>query len=163
MFMWIKIVFLLAGFMHPVHVSITNMEYFKEQKNITVSFKVYNDDFRLLFVHLNEKDINLGVDGNHDKYKSLIDGYFKNHFKLQINGKDSLTIFNKGWKLEEDAYWFYYDIPVKTEIKTVTITNTILFDLYYDQKNLLLFKSGNFEKGYQFNFLENMNQIDLHE
>ena len=57
----LKIIQLLGLFfvlnMHPVHVSITNMEYFNNEKLLQFSTKIFKDDFQLLFVHLNEINI----------------------------------------------------------------------------------------------------------
>jgi len=164
MFTTIKIIFLfsfLNGFIHPVHVSITNMEYEKEKSKITISFKVFNDDFRLLFIHLNETDIDLQKPENYENYKDLIDEYFKSHFTVTSHEKNKLELVSTNWKLNAESIWFYYEIPLDSEIRSLKITNSILFDLFYDQKNLLIFKANNHEKGYQFEYKKNEVNIDI--
>ena len=42
----------LNSLMHPVHVSITNVDYLQNENKVELSIKVFKDDFQLLFVHL---------------------------------------------------------------------------------------------------------------
>ncbi len=53
MFLFIKSFYLLLisnyFFMHPVHVSVTNLEIQSENNSISLSFKVFTDDFQLIY------------------------------------------------------------------------------------------------------------------
>ena len=143
------LIFLFNSWMHPIHVSITNMEYIPDQEKIDVSFKIFMDDFQLLFVHLYQKNIDFKSDDNVIDNEILIDNYFKDHFKLLVN-RDTCIINKRNYKRNQDAIWFFYDVELKQDIESIEIYNSILLDLYFDQKNLLIFKAQEFEKGYQF-------------
>jgi hypothetical protein len=52
--------------------------------------------------------------------------------------------------INEEAVWLYYNFPCKTSVHSIRIHNAILMDLFDDQKNLLILKFGDFEKGYEF-------------
>lgn len=154
------LIFLINSWMHPIHVSITNMEYFPDQEKIDVSFKVFMDDFQLLFVHLYQKNIDFNNDESIALNEVLIDNYLKNHFKLLVN-KDSCLINKRDYKRNEDAIWFYYDVELKHKIESMVIYNSILLDLYFDQKNLLILKVQDFEKGYQFDIKNKEYKIEF--
>jgi len=52
--------------------------------------------------------------------------------------------------VNEEAVWLYYSFSCKYQIRTASIHNAIMMDMFDDQKNLLIFKWNEFEKGYQF-------------
>ena len=146
--------------MHPVHVSVTNMEYFPDKQEIEFSTKIFMDDFQLLFIHLKELNIDFENQDTVKKYKSDINQYIDSHFKLKINNIDKAFTFN-GFKNNNDAIWLYYNLKINEEIKSIKIINTILLDLYFDQKNLFIFKAGDIEKAYQFNIKNREYNIDI--
>ncbi len=137
--------------MHPIHVSVTNLEFQSEKNTISLSFKVFTDDFQLIINQLYNIQVDLSEKGNYNLHKEKIDSYFQDHFKIIVKGKE-LKYTNEGMKKNDEAVWFYYNIALKKEVKTFTIKNSILLDLYPDQKNLLILKKREIEKGYQFNF-----------
>ena len=143
------ILFYFSSCFHPVHVSVTNMEYFTDKQQIEYSVKVFKDDFQLLFAHLNRKSIDFNSAEDIDQNIELIKAYFDKNLKLEINNsilKSELLSYN----LIEDAVWFKFHAPIKSKILSIKLLNTVLLDLYFDQKNLLIFKAGNFEEGYRF-------------
>jgi len=149
--------------MHPVHVSISNMDYFPDQNKITLSFKVFKDDFQLLFAHLYEEKIDFNDEKNYINYQSKIDDYYSNHFQIIGNDNGKYLLSNKGIKKDEEAIWFYYEAMVKDEIKTLEIINTIFLDLYFDQKNMLIFNFHDNEKAYLFNLKQTKQIIVLND
>ena len=135
--------------MHPVHVSVTNLEFQSESNTISLSFKVFTDDFQMLINQLYDIQVDFSENGNYDLHKEQIDDYFQNHFNIIVKGK-GLNYISDGIKRNDEAVWFFYTIALKKEVKTFTLKNSILLDLYPDQKNLLIWKKGKIEKGYQF-------------
>ncbi len=136
--------------MHPIHVSVTNLEFQSENNTISLSFKVFTDDFQLLVNQLYDVQVDLSENGNYELHKEKIDFYFQEHFKIIFKGKE-LKFTNEGIKRNDEAVWFFYNIVTKKEVKTFVIKNSLMLDLYPDQKNLLILKKGKLEKGYQFN------------
>ena len=152
---------LIKPLMHPVHVSITNMDYDQYSQTISLSFKVHFEDVRLLFYHLNQKDIDLTNDSVYNVNKELVDNYFANHFKLTGDGEINLKLISEGIQVDEDDIWFNYHCSIISEIKILKVSNTLLLDLYFDQKNLLIFKNQNLEKGYHFDYETTEIEINL--
>jgi hypothetical protein len=75
------------------------------------------------------------------------------HFKLHINGKDktkSSLKFNK-MEIKEQAIWLEYEYSSVVKSDIFNIFNSLLTDLYPDQKNLLIFVYKGKEKGLEFN------------
>jgi hypothetical protein len=159
-----KILYLAAiGFalmIHPIHVSITNMEYFPEKQEIELSTKIFKDDFQLLFAHLKELNIDFENVDSIKKYQKEIDNYISSHVEIEINQKKQNLVFS-GFKLNDEAIWLSYNLKIKNEIRSIKIINTLLLDLYFDQKNLLIFKFEDQEYANQFNYKNSEFIIDV--
>jgi hypothetical protein len=150
MTLFIKWVACFVMMMHPVHVSFTNVEYLKAKNEILVSFQLFTEDVELLFCHLYETELKISNKEEVQKFQEKIDQYFNHHFKLKQDDLD-LKLENKDIKTTEEFTWFYYRIPLKEHLpEEITVQNTILFDLFFDQKNLLIIESDGNEQGYQF-------------
>jgi hypothetical protein len=135
--------------MHPIHVSVTNMEIQAENNTVSLSFKVFTDDFQLLLNQLYNIDLDLNENGNYTLHKDKIDAYFHDNFKILVKGKE-LKFTSEGIKRNNEAVWFFYNIVPKDDLETFVIRNSLMLDLYPDQKNLLIFKKGKLESGYRF-------------
>lgn len=154
-----------AGFlnlMHPVHVSITNMDYIPEQNKVKLSFKVFKNDFQLLFYHLYELNVDFDDDDSYNKYQERVNGYMINHFKIK-DGEENYNIKYKGIKKDSESLWFYYEADVNKNIDSIEVINVILLDLYFDQKNMLIVNAREKEQGFMFNLKKTKQIVKLNE
>lgn len=155
MFLQLILVQLLLSvfYFHPIHVSITNMDIDEQKKEITLSTKIFKDDFRLLFNHLNQIDIDFEDTVSIKINKDLIESYYNKSLKVFINNKIQelrLTDF----QTKEDAVWLFGKVEINETIHSIKIRNTVLLDLYFDQKNLLILSLNKKDYAYQFNIKE---------
>ncbi|MCD6565632.1 MAG: hypothetical protein J7K53_06780 [Bacteroidales bacterium] len=136
--------------LHPVHVSVTSIEYSKGEKIFLVSFKVFTDDFETNIERKYGVNLNLGKENelkNADEYFSR---YFRESFSFIVNGEDlKEPVFLKK-KMDDIAVWLYYKYPISGNVKGVGIKNAIMLDMFMDQSNLLIFKYNDFEEGFIF-------------
>lgn len=136
---------------HPVHVSVTSMEYNKGEKIFLVSFKVFTDDFETIIERKYDVNLNLGREDelkNADEYFSR---YFRESFSFMVNGEELNEPVFIEKKMNDIAVWLYYKYPISGNVEEVEIKNVIMLDMFMDQRNLLIFKCNDFEKGFVFN------------
>jgi len=147
-----------------MHVSFTSIDLDTEKKEISLSIKLYASDFNLLFYHLYEVQINpeTGRDFSGDQL-SLIDKYMDKSF-VMVARKDTLLYEYSGKEQDEEFIWLYFKggWPGKGH-EPVMLTNTLLLDLYEDQKNLVIVTRGTLEQGYTFNYLTRQLLLDIME
>ncbi len=135
---------------HPVHISLTNIEYI-EKKGFLVTFKFFKDDFEQNF--LTEMQTRLLVDKlNPDKDKSLITRYIKKNFQILINEKKIEKSTFKDYKTNNEAIWLNYFFPTKSKLKSVQINNYFLIKQYRDQKNLVILEIKGLQKAYSLDY-----------
>lgn len=135
---------------HPIHVSLTNVEYNQEAGVFDIAFKIFTDDFEEIIAQKYGVALHLGQPSQHRVYQQYVQKYLLEHFRLIINNKDftaSRLVF-KSKKMNHEATWFYYEFEFFEPFHSVTIKNSLLNDLFHDQTNLLIFNYKNTEKAF---------------
>jgi len=144
------LLFFILAF-HPVHVSVTSMEYNKVEKVFLVSFKVFTDDFETIVERKYGVDLKLGKEDELKNANEYFSRYFRESFSFIVNGKEMKKPVFLEKKMNDIAVWLYYRYPITGNVEEVEIKNIIMLDMFMDQSNLLIFKYSDFEKGFIFN------------
>ncbi len=131
-------------FLHPVHVSLTGIEYDKINHIYSVFVKVWSDDLNsdIRLLKIGSEQIN--GDENEIYYKYLTDRII-----LIEDGKQlKMTLL----KSETDGleHRFSLEASGSRAVTNVTVINRIMTRLYDDQANMLLFSFNGLEDGYKF-------------
>ena len=137
---------------HPIHLSITNIDYNEGRKKFEISFRLFEDDFRQIIFQKYAVKINLKNINENKESQEYINKYINEHFSLVINGQKTTPENMKFVKseIEDINLWLYYEIKEKKQVSNVEIFNSLLTDLYRDQKNLLIFTYKNTQKAFTF-------------
>jgi hypothetical protein len=148
---------------HPIHVSVTNLEIISEKKEILITYKLFTDDFSLLFYHLFEKNLKPIADKDFTSGElALVNNYMTAAFKLEA-GKNKLPLEYIRKEQDEQSIWLYYKCTMPAiKIRSLTLTNALLLDLFEDQTNLVIVTLGKKEQGLTFNVKNYKSEIDLH-
>ncbi len=128
----------LLGFtsLHKYYVSNTQVDYVKDQKAIQITSGIFVDDFEKLLKERYDDTIVL----NDNQDEALIDAYIEKYLlaKLEViidTKKQDLVFIGKEY--EEDIIYCYLEIENIEAINTMEISNTLLFDLFEEQKNIV--------------------------
>jgi hypothetical protein len=140
---------LLTSFAHPVHVSVTNIEYDEERKSFFISFRIFADDFETIIFNKYGVNLRLGKENELRDQQIYFDRYISESFKFVVNKNKRLNKIFEGKKMDEVAVWLYYRFDCRQKVRSAEITNSIMMDLFSDQTNLVIFKFVDFEKGYR--------------
>jgi len=137
-FLFISFSFLL----HPVHVSLTNIEYNGTQNKYEITLKFFKDDFNKIIEKKFNTSINLQDSSISSAEKKTVAEYINSHLKISTlkNKITSKCVIKK--QVAEYSVWYYLQIPSKKQPQKIQITNTLMLDLYSDQTNLVIVKVG---------------------
>ena len=147
---------------HPLHVSVTSIDFVEDKGEFKVSIKLFKDDFEKIVN--NKYQVNLDIfNCNIQNADSIfIEKYILEHFSMKFDGKNILkkelhctSICN------EEAIWVSFKFKTAKPKRTIVIKNSLMNDLYNDQKNLVIFKMKDIEKGIQFNNKTTIAEFDL--
>ncbi len=148
---------------HPVHVSLTNIEYKKANKNFELVFKIFTDDFENALKNKYGVTTHLGTEKEVKQTNEYIKKYILENFRFLINNRDQtsqrLKFLRKDFNTE--ATWLYYEFIPPTNIKSVTIKNTILNQLFNDQTNLVFFSYLDGQKAYRLDNIVTEKHIEF--
>jgi len=127
---------------HPVHVSLTNIEYNSTQKTYEITLKFFKDDFNKIIEKKWSTSINMNDSSSSVVEEKAILSYFSNHLKISALKKDfsAQDLIKK--QVDEYSVWYYLQIPSKRLPQKIQIVNTLMLDLYSDQTNLVIVKVG---------------------
>ncbi len=131
---------------HPVHVTLTSIDYMPEKDSFKVFVRMYFDDF-MLDCKLNGAEIQKNdFSDKNSASRDIMEKYLKDKVLLKVNdrqiaGKLQDMIMSDN----EISMNMVYGNGKKP--KTVTVKNLIMTDLYKDQSNMIIVKVNDFEEG----------------
>ena len=152
MFLLNFLAFFVIGF-HPVHLTVTNIEYNHEKKKFEVSIRLFLNDFEKIIDYKNNVTLNLYKSNEISDANRYINQYIYEHLQIKVNGEvlpKKKYILTKR-KKEDVTLWLYYDIKYSRSPKTIEVSDNLMTDLYSDQKNLLIFTIGGKQFPFEFN------------
>jgi hypothetical protein len=148
---------------HPLHVSIVNMDVNVDSGSIKYSVRLFYDDFQKL---INSK-YNTLLDFNKGKRISLkeqeyILDYLNSSFTISDKEQSKIKPVFMGWKIENISIWFYFGMKFNSNTNELFVLNTLMNEIFSDQKNLMILNNNNSEHGFEFNQRNTKYQIALY-
>ena len=117
---------------HPLYVAVAEIDYNGSNKYATLVCKIFSDDLELALQKQYGKKESIDNPGSIKKLSSEIDGYIKNHLQLKINGRATDFVFIN-YEKEDNAILVYFRINDVNEIQRFEVTDTIFYELYDKQ------------------------------
>jgi hypothetical protein len=117
---------------HPMYIAVAEIDYNSSDKYATVVCKTFSDDLILALQNQYHKIVNFETPENEKKLSSEMEDYIKNHLQLKINGKATNLVFTN-YKKEDNAVLIYFRINNIYDIKRFEVTDTIFYELYNKQ------------------------------
>ncbi len=142
---------LLSSWLHPVHVSVTNMDIDPESGLISVAVKLFSDDLQDL---INRKyGVLLNITGKEDPGEKIeaVNRYISETFHCTVNGKKTASLVYQELRMNEEAIWLYYNFKAGERIRRLEISNRLMLEKFDDQTNLLILSYSDIQNGYRLN------------
>jgi hypothetical protein len=131
---------------HPVHVTLTSIDQVPDSDSLKVFVKMYYDDFLLDYQLFAGSGTVEDLPSGQPFPEDLLNKYIDEKVNIYINNKRL-----KGKLLNQDLS----DNELKLNLiyisgkkpKKITVKNTIMTNLYYDQANMAIIRINNLEEG----------------
>jgi hypothetical protein len=134
--------FLSFGSFHPIHVSVTEIEYDGTEKELEIIIRIFLDDFeRAIRTQRNQPELDILNPGKGLTTEQLMSEYLKEHFIVNIHGQVQPFRY-LGQEDEGLAVICYISVSNVSEWTGLTVTNNALQEIYDDQSNLVHVMSG---------------------
>lgn len=139
LFLIITVSIIALGFtnsnIHPIYLSVAEVDYFTEKREIQVALKIFTDDLEAA-IRKEGKKVNLDTPKEIENADVYIEQYLKKKFNIKVNNKENLPVNYVGKEYLDDATWIYFSYKTPKRVKTITIKNSVITELYDSQKNL---------------------------
>jgi hypothetical protein len=128
---------LLIWFPHPIHVSVTEVEYNEKTKSLQIISRIFIDDLELsIQKQLNEESLDIMKPKNGKATDQLLGNYLSEHLKIKLDGKP-VKINYLAHEEEDLAVICYLEIENVKKLKTLEVTNTVIQETHADQSNIV--------------------------
>lgn len=123
--------------LHPLYISVTEISYNASDKTLEISCKMFTDDFENALGAIHHTKIDLTHPKDKDIANEQVFNYLKNNLRIALDGKPVNLEF-LGFEKEKDATWSYLQASNITKAPSVVeIQNSILYDAFNEQMNLI--------------------------
>lgn len=134
-FPFIFLISVLAA-VHPLHISVTEITLDEKEHELEIMIRIFTDDLEQA-IRTESKNPDLTIMSppgtTTDK---LVWNYMQTRFKLTAGGKQ-LSLKYLGHEKDEDVTVFYIQVHPMQKFETISITNSIITEVYDDQSNLV--------------------------
>lgn len=143
----IKVLFLsLWTIFHPVHVTMTSIDYVPESVTFKVFVRMYFDDFltdcRMNGAKVQEENFT----GENPASVDVLEKYINDKIVLKVNDKQ-LVARLQNMSVVDNEISMNLVLPSSKKPKTLTLKNLIMTGLYSDQANMVIVRINDFEEG----------------
>lgn len=124
---------------HTYHSSLARMDYNAKDKNIEISIQLFIHDVLPMLERRLKKSVDIGktseVDGELFKYLS-------ENFVFQNKAGETQKLKWVGKEFENDVVYAFVEIPFDGDLFGARLQNTIFFESYTEQTNLVIARLG---------------------
>lgn len=133
----ISILYSLYFFLHPIHISVSEINYSEKDKALQITSRIFIDDLELsIRAQRNEPELDLIEPRNGLTTEKMVMDYVLKHFTVKLDGKPQKMNF-LGMEREEPALICYIEIENVKKIKTIEVFNDIIMETHDDQSSIV--------------------------
>lgn len=121
---------------HPIHLSVTRIEYNAQHESLEISVKLFTEDLERALEQQGYADFFRRKEDNYPALNHPLKTYINSNFGVYVEGEEKKTEFI-GKEVNRDVLWCYFEIHHVKLFEKIRVKNTIFFDLFGDQSNLV--------------------------
>ncbi|MEL4455453.1 DUF6702 family protein [Lutimonas vermicola] len=133
---WLLIIPLLAFGMHKNYISLTKVDYIKEQNTVQITMKYFLDDIELALEKIHDQPMELAGKTENKLADKYLEDYIRQKFRIWINEEVYRYTF-LGKEYENDQVFFYLELEGIEQINSISVQNSMLFEEFEDQQNYI--------------------------
>ena len=141
------------SFMHPLHVSVTEINHNAADKTLEISCKLFTDDFEKVLGQNYKTSVDLINPPDRAAMEKLVSQFIRQHLVLKIDDK-LVQLAYLGYERDNDAIYSYFQVENLPAVKKIGVTNSIMYELFTDQINLMHVSVGGKRKSTKLDYPE---------
>ncbi|TFH34000.1 MAG: hypothetical protein E4G95_08895 [Bacteroidia bacterium] len=141
---------------HPVHVTMSSLTLLQQEESFEMVVRLYSDDLAIDLWRLYQPADSLFADHRFYGPDLYYQRYVNDNLLVEVNGRVLSAELVEVEKLEIETL-IRLIVPVRKKVRSVSVENRFLTDLFSDQVNLFIYKDDVNEKSVRFT-VENTNE-----
>ncbi|GAA4850358.1 hypothetical protein GCM10023331_38760 [Algivirga pacifica] len=121
---------------HPIHISVTDMRYNKENKTLELIHKVFIDDLEAAVVQSGGPNLRLNTQYEHENSAQWVYDYIEQNFTVLVNGDPKSSTYI-GHEFADNSISIYREVEKVKRVRTIDIEANIFTKVFPDQKNMV--------------------------
>ena len=131
---------LVAFSSHPYYMSVTEIEYKAEEKELQIACKLFADDFEDVLKVENSKTVEIFDEVQKIANLKMMNTYLQQHFKITVDG--TIGVYKlMGFETEGEAVWVYLVAKDVSKFKKLNVWSDIFYKYRTGQINIIHFKN----------------------
>jgi hypothetical protein len=121
---------------HPIYVSVIEIEHNAGAKTLEVSCKLFTDDFEKALRATYKTPVDLINPTNRAAMDKLINEYVQKHVKITSDNK-AVVLRYLGYEQVEEGIYSYYEASNVSRVKEIAVVNNLLYEYKPEQMGLI--------------------------
>lgn len=122
--------------MHPIYVSVTEINHNAAAKTLEVSCKIFTDDFEKTLRKAYNTHVDLLAAKDKPAMDKLVNDYVQKHLKIVVDNKP-VSLKYLGYEQIEEGIYSYYQADNVPAVKNITVTDNILYEYQEQQLSII--------------------------
>ena len=128
---------LFSFWLHPVHISVTEVNYSEKDKTLQLTSRIFIDDLELAISrNAREPELDLLSPGKGRTTDQLVSEYLSRHLKMRVDEK-TVKLNYLGHEIEDVAIICYIESEQVKKLKSAEVQNDVIQEVHADQSNLV--------------------------
>ncbi len=138
---------------HPFHVSTTEITHNAAERSLEISCRLFTDDFEAVLAKIYKTKTDFSDAALKSTMDELVKKYVLLHLQVSADGQPAaLNVL--GWESESEAIYVYLEATGIGRVQKIEVTDTILYDHFDDQLNIVHVIVGGKRKSAKLNYPE---------
>ena len=121
---------------HPLYVSVTEINHNAAEKTLEISIRIFSDDLEQVLEKNNKTTLDILAEKDKTRFDQYIPSYISKNLMLTIDGKQ-VQLSYVGFETENEATYCYFEVKNVTSVKKLDVTNSILYDFNDTEMNIV--------------------------
>jgi len=127
---------LMSFTVHKFYISITQIDYIKEEKALQITMRFFIDDVERTLQNRYDIELSLATDEENEKTDYYLQKYLHQKFEITISGETQKLNF-LGKEYTNDHILIYLEITDVENIDQMEIQNSMLIEEFSEQENYI--------------------------
>ncbi len=146
---WLPSSSMFLNLEHEFHISKCQIEFDQDTEALQITLHLFLDDLEEALKQQGADNMFLCTDKEHTKAEKYLFRYLQQRFKLLVNEKEvNFEFVGKEQSEDLQAVWCYLEVMNIESLNSLEVTNSILMEVFDDQKNIIHIMAPDNKQGY---------------